>query len=810
MKVLDTALSLFLLLGSEGSWVFGFQAAKQLTPTISGVNPSSYQQSNVAPHNKMIQRRPQRTVGELTGLCMNEEGNTETDADIVSESSSDDVSEVKAIEDDSGDDATGETESPVAEVAEESSESESESETAGLISSPETSDASEASEASETAETAEAALESQAETTNSDPVAFFASKAEPTEVDGIEDSTVSDESSSTAETVVPVSEAESEETSEEAEMSVKEILEVAEEMKEMTETLPEPVKPKPPTESPMDSIKKTSKKVIEFISSPPPPPPPKTENDEKIDVFVQALGEVAKGTSKELAMGILGSLRMTAANALTQSLPDTDRAKLLERITVPSEEEENEEEDEEEDEEDIRASVAEEIAAAKAEQARRSEEMWESEKEALVKKMEEAANARVENELAIQKERLVNEMKEMVDSLMQSKQQLEDEKTRLAEQLIAMDKRVEDMKAEQSVAMDKRNEEMKVGSQQVDELQSIIDKREKQKVELAKVEDSLRVRLEEIETQKKLIADKSEALQTAESEPAALEAPKAEEESDKEEVTTEVETKEEQPKDAASVHPVLGPMVCDMGYKRIYLTSSETLGTLPIWKKQRIYRHSRARSMALDKAKNMGNGFPGAIGLAEDSEGNLSVLDGQHRIGMMQLLREMENDKEGTLSSELVEYFDKVLVEVFPNLNAESLEDDKHAESVFLEINKAEPVKLVDMPGVASARDNKIITQAVQRLEEQFPKMFSASQKCLVPNVNIDNMRNNIFGANIMKRHRLRSGKQLFDWLLVQNAAVGASYELDPRRREAISESAWQKASANAFYLGLESSWLYM
>ena len=130
---------------------------------------------------------------------------------------------------------------------------------------------------------------------------------------------------------------------------------------------------------------------------------------------------------------------------------------------------------------------------------------------------------------------------------------------------------------------------------------------------------------------------------------------------------------------------------------------------------------------------------------------------------------------------------------------------------MFLEINKAEPVKLVDMPGVASARENKIVTQAVSRLEGQFPEMFSSSQKCRVPNVNVDNLRNNIFGASVMKRHRLRSGKQLFDWLLVQNAALGATYELEPGRREAISEKAWEnKASENSFYLGLESSWLYV
>ena len=70
-------------------------------------------------------------------------------------------------------------------------------------------------------------------------------------------------------------------------------------------------------------------------------------------------------------------------------------------------------------------------------------------------------------------------------------------------------------------------------------------------------------------------------------------------------------------------------------------------------------------------------------------------------------------------------------------------------------------------------------------------------------------MRNNIFGSNVLKRHNLKSGKQLFDWLLVQNAAVGASYECDDGKKDTVSEAAWRKASENYFYLGLESSWLY-
>lgn len=786
MKVSEPTLSLFVLLGSSAHLAQAFQVAPQQSFPLSRVESSPYPQSNV------VQSR-WNAVNKLAGLSMSVEGDAEASDETESESSENVSEEVIEATDntvsETNTDDCDESASESSEVVTESSDTVVEpamepyevvAESSDTVVEPMTEPSEAVEESLETP--AVAVDESEDKSTPAgENVAFFASKSKATK----------DEVKEEVEEPAPADiEDSSEERTDDSDMSVKEILAVAEEMEQIVESLPDPVVEKKPPISLKESLRMASQRGIEFMNSPPPPPPAprvKTEDDEKIEAFVQALGAAAKGTTKEIANTILGKLRMAAANALTTSLPEDDRAKLLERIKVQvkAEDETEEEEEDEDEEEAIRASIAEEIAAAKAEQARRSEELWEAEKEALIKQMEEAANARVENELAIQKERLMNEMKAMQESLVQSKQQLEDEKTKLEGQMAEMDKKIE---------------EMRIGSSEVDELQQIIDKREKQKTDLAKVEDDLRAKLEEIENQKQLIAEKGEELLAAK-----VEIAEAEQAAAVEATTSQVEA----PSDPAKAHPVLGQMVCDLGYKRIYLTSAKTLGTLPIWKKQRIYRQSRARSMALDKAKNMDNGFPGAICLAEDSEGGLSVLDGQHRIGMMQMLQEMVNEDGVAISSEMKGYFDKVLVEVYPNLNAE-VDDDKHAESVFLEINKAEPVKLVDMPGIASARDNRIITQAVQRLEEQFPQMFSPSQKCRVPNVNVDNLRNNIFGANIMKRHRLRSGKQLFDWLLVQNAAVGASYELDAGRREAISESAWEKASENAFYLGLESSWLYM
>lgn len=535
------------------------------------------------------------------------------------------------------------------------------------------------------------------------------------------------------------------------------------------------------------------------------------ENDEKIQAFFQALGEAAKDGTQSLLNSVLSGLRRTATKTLTKSLPADERDTLLKQLREPST---NNEDDDDAD----RGSVAEEIAAASAAQARLYEAKWETEKEKLIKEMKEAAEARVKNELAIQRQRL----KRDIDKLEASQKKLEVENETL------------------------QNQQIQDGVQEVAELKAIIEKREQQKRELAFIESDLRDRLEDIERQKALIVNGAKELgKTQEStkdgdkSKVPYYTPKEYRNLSKEEKAAlklrRAALRKDEPMEDSDEHPVLGRLIGDLGYKRVYLTPAGKLGTIPIWKKQRIYRHNRAKSMANEKVKSMKLGFPGVVCLHEDKNGKLSILDGQHRVGMMQLLRAKRN-KDSKLE-ETDAYFDEILVEVYSVPNQEEGDNDQeHAEKVFLEINKAEPVKLVDMPGVASAKDRKVITQAIGQLQDRFPKMFSSSQRCRVyvyqkknficcietmeflmilvslllsPNVNVDNMRNNIYGSNVLKRHNLVNSKQLYDWLLVQNTAVGASYESDVEKKATVSRAAWKKANENLFYLGIENTWLY-
>lgn len=201
-------------------------------------------------------------------------------------------------------------------------------------------------------------------------------------------------------------------------------------------------------------------------------------------------------------------------------------------------------------------------------------------------------------------------------------------------------------------------------------------------------------------------------------------------------------------------HPILGPQIAHLPYKRIHLTSAATLASLPVYEKQRAYRHDRATNMAKDKKKTLWMGIPGVISLMEEEDGRLSILDGQHRVGMMALLeeeqRKIREKGNDTGNHELAKLdLENILVEVFfprqssSDSDSESVlasssqkqtpeqqqqNDDKAV--IFTEINKAEPVKLLDLPGVAPKRTRDMIDHAASHFYNTYPAMFSPSTRC--------------------------------------------------------------------------------
>ena len=216
----------------------------------------------------------------------------------------------------------------------------------------------------------------------------------------------------------------------------------------------------------------------------------------------------------------------------------------------------------------------------------------------------------------------------------------------------------------------------------------------------------------------------------------------------------------------------------------------------------------------------------------EDEDGRLSVLDGQHRVGMMALLEEEQrrlraDGTDGAGGGELASLdLDRILVEVIlprrsvagagDRARASQHDDDRAA--VFTEINKAEPVRLLDLPGAAPRKTRAVIDHAAEHCRDAYPAMFSASPRCRAPHLHLDNLREALFAAEVVKREGMGSGGELVRWLADKNAglrerygegggAEGDAAEAGDGRR--VSAAALRKARKHDFYLGLDSSWLY-
>uniref|UniRef100_A0A7S2J097 Uncharacterized protein n=1 Tax=Haptolina brevifila TaxID=156173 RepID=A0A7S2J097_9EUKA len=270
----------------------------------------------------------------------------------------------------------------------------------------------------------------------------------------------------------------------------------------------------------------------------------------------------------------------------------------------------------------------------------------------------------------------------------------------------------------------------------------------------------------------------------------------------------------------AGDHPIFGELLADLGYKRLYRGAPSTLwaGTL-MWERQRAFRQSRASLIAASKARSPVQGWPGSItiveqgpradagaGGAESSESGVEstsigvLIDGQHRLGAAHLLAQR---------GKLEEALGTILVEVYPPMNEQGKKD------LFTEINRAEPVLLVDLPdGGASADDNVILTEAAEALSERYPTMFKPSHSCRSPHVNVDVLRAELHRVGILSRHQLTTSEQLVQWLETTNAELGAQPDAAWARTGGRSKSdaaqtkALGKARDHNFFLGLSWEWL--
>ena len=129
--------------------------------------------------------------------------------------------------------------------------------------------------------------------------------------------------------------------------------------------------------------------------------------------------------------------------------------------------------------------------------------------------------------------------------------------------------------------------------------------------------------------------------------------------------------------------------------------------------------------------------------------------------------------------------------------------------------NRAEPVLLVDLPdesGGASADTNATLTIAAEVLRERYPSMFKPSHACRPPHLNVDVLRTELFKAEVLSRHALKSADELVDWIEARNLELAdrpdESWASGKKKGSAALDKALDKARGHKFFLGLGWDWL--
>lgn len=173
----------------------------------------------------------------------------------------------------------------------------------------------------------------------------------------------------------------------------------------------------------------------------------------------------------------------------------------------------------------------------------------------------------------------------------------------------------------------------------------------------------------------------------------------------------------------------------------------------------------------------------------------LGVVDGQHRLAAVQLLV-----RQGAWDAHNA----NIAVDLF------RVGDDNDIADLFSDINRAEPVLLVDLPeSGADDTTKEKLNRAIEQIRAKFPTMFRPSQQCRPPHLNVDVLRDEIWQSDLLDKVPVDN---LSQYLLDANHAMHE--RTDAQWRKALSgksrafKKALTKARDNACYLALDKSWL--
>eukprot|EP00958_Prasinococcus_capsulatus_P017483 scaffold1973_cov399-Prasinococcus_capsulatus_cf.AAC.14 len=176
------------------------------------------------------------------------------------------------------------------------------------------------------------------------------------------------------------------------------------------------------------------------------------------------------------------------------------------------------------------------------------------------------------------------------------------------------------------------------------------------------------------------------------------------------------------------------------------------------------------------------------------------ILDGQHRAAGLKIL----------FQKGLVGKDEHVLVSVHENL------EEEQAAKLFTEINQAQSVSLLEMPGVAEEWVKATLEEGLREIRSEYGSMFRPGTRCRPPHVNIDNLKDDLFQADVMERFSITDAYTLATWLRENNEKLAELSDaewakrrgVDPAKLNKSFKAAVAKARENGFYLGLDKKWM--
>ena len=140
-----------------------------------------------------------------------------------------------------------------------------------------------------------------------------------------------------------------------------------------------------------------------------------------------------------------------------------------------------------------------------------------------------------------------------------------------------------------------------------------------------------------------------------------------------------------------------------------------------------------------------------------------------------------------------------MIVEVYP------VRDESDIKRLYLEVNKGESVKEIDLPDQLAPERKLVIDGACALLQKAYPEMHKPSDRCRPPHVHRDTLRNKLF--HTPAAHQAGTAEELHRMLLrVNDRLRGRPYGQWPSR---VRDKPLKKAKQHGLFLGLdEYAWL--